>query len=262
MTHSRATTATPGVWAALGLIALYFALQAVSGSLIMLAIGVACGLIRVPAGISQMQGELQAMLQQPGMPALMVILTLSVAALITAMLAYRKWPRLWSMAAPPGFGFTLPHRSLYFALAIVVGVAAPLLGGALTHWLAHGREVTQDIQQLGGNTPLDLRIPLALVVVSLGPLVEELLFRGVLLSAFTPRWPVGRAVAISSLLFALIHLPGLQFQWYALLDLLLLALALAWLRLRSGSIWPAMLAHGVNNLLAVVSWFVTSDLLR
>jgi membrane protease YdiL (CAAX protease family) len=223
---------------------------------------VASGRIHVPADIGHVQGELRAMLQQSGMPALLVILTLGVAAGITIMLAYRKWPSLWSMAALPGFGFTLPRRSAYFVLALAVGVAAPLLGGPLTHWLAHGRELTQDIQQLGANTPLDLRIPLALLVVSLGPLVEELLFRGVLLAALTPRWSLGWAVAISSLLFALIHLPGLQFQWYALLDLLLLAAALAWLRLRAGSIWPAVLAHGVNNLLGVLGWFVASDLLR
>jgi hypothetical protein len=43
-------------------------------------------------------------------------------------------------------------------------------------------------------------------------------------------------------------------------DLALLALLLAWLRLRSGSIWPAVLAHGLNNLLGVASWFVVVNL--
>jgi membrane protease YdiL (CAAX protease family) len=65
---------------------------------------------------------------------------------------------------------------------------------------------------------------------------------------------------ISSLAFALIHLPGLQYQWYALPELALLALVLAWLRLRSGSIWPAVVAHSVNNLLAVAGWFVALNL--
>ncbi|TAL90510.1 MAG: CPBP family intramembrane metalloprotease, partial [Rhodanobacter sp.] len=41
-------------------------------------------------------------------------------------------------------------------------------------------------------------------------------------------------------------------------DLLLLALALAWLRLRSESIWPSVIAHGANNLLAVAAWFVVA----
>ncbi|MEO8994469.1 MAG: CPBP family glutamic-type intramembrane protease [Rhodanobacter sp.] len=36
----------------------------------------------------------------------------------------------------------------------------------------------------------------------------------------------------------------------------MLAAGLAWLRLRSKSIWPSVLAHGVNNLLAVLGWFI------
>jgi membrane protease YdiL (CAAX protease family) len=96
-----------------------------------------------------------------------------------------------------------------------------------------------------------------LLLVSLGPLVEEMLFRGVLLSALLRRLHVGWAVSICSLAFALVHLPGLQWQWYALPNLLLLALLLAWLRLKSASIWPAVIAHGANNALAVLAWFVT-----
>jgi membrane protease YdiL (CAAX protease family) len=53
-----------------------------------------------------------------------------------------------------------------------------------------------------------------------------------------------------------VHLPDLGFLWYAVPNLALLAAALAWLRLRSGSLWPAVVAHGMNNLLVVVAWFV------
>ena len=38
--------------------------------------------------------------------------------------------------------------------------------------------------------------------------------------------------------------------------LALLRVALAWLRLRSGSLWPAVIAHGCNNLLAMLAMFV------
>jgi membrane protease YdiL (CAAX protease family) len=146
-----------------------------------------------------------------------------------------------------------------------VGLAAPMLGGLLTHLLAHDHDVSQNIQQLGRSASPGLRIPLVLVVTSLGPLVEELLFRGVLLSAliqpaWIQRWRVGWAVTLSSLAFALVHLPGLHWQWYALPQLMLLALALTWLRLRSGSIWPGVLAHGAYNLLAVAAWFAATHL--
>jgi uncharacterized protein len=250
---------TPGLWAAAGLIALYFALQAVMSTVIVLVMTVATGYVTTLQDVSHIGAKIRAMLDQPGMPAVLVMLTLGVAACSTLLLTYRTWPQLWSQARPPGLGFALPLRSWFLVLAIAVGLAAPVLGGWLTVLLAHGHKVTQDIQQLGTHTPLGLRVALVLVVATLGPLVEELLFRGVLLSALLQRWHAGWSVTISALVFALVHLPGLQFQWYALPDLTLLALALAWLRLHSGSIWPAVVAHGVNNLLAVVVWFVASN---
>lgn len=243
----------PGLRATAGIIATYFVLQLVVGLLFALAVGVTAAFGQAGPGID---AAIRTTLARPTMQALLAILSLGVAAPLTLWLARRTWPALWSLARPPGFGFTLPRRPQFFALAVAAGLAAPFLGALLTQWLAHGHTVTQDIQQIGSNTPLGLRIPLVLVVVGVGPLVEELLFRGVLLSALMKRWPVGWAVAGSSLLFALVHLPGLQYQWYALPNLLVLALLLAGLRLRSGSIWPAVLAHGVNNLLAVAAWFV------
>ncbi|MBQ4854147.1 CPBP family intramembrane metalloprotease [Rhodanobacter sp. B2A1Ga4] len=243
----------PGLRASAGIIAAYFALQfAVS---IVFASTISAMAAFRHAG-PDIDTAIRTTLGQPAMQALLAILSLGVAAPLTLWLARRTWPALWSLAQPPGFGFAPPRQLLFFALAVAAGLAAPFLGAVLTQWLAHGHTVTQDIRQIGGNTPPGLRLPLVLVVVCVGPLVEELLFRGVLLSALMKRVHVGWAVAGSSLLFALVHLPGLQYQWYALPNLILLALLLAGLRLRSGSIWPAVLAHGVNNLLAVAAWFV------
>lgn len=243
----------PGLRASVGIIVTYFALQ-FAVSFVFASVVAAVAALR--GGGPGIEAAIGATLAQPAMQALLAILSLGVAAPLTLWLARRTWPALWPLAQPPGFGFALPRRPLFFALAVLVGLAAPLLGALLTEWLAQGHTVTQDIQQIGSRTPLGLRLPLLLVVVGVGPLVEELLFRGVLLSALMRRWTVGWAVAASSLLFALVHLPGLEYQWYALPNLLLLALLLAGLRLRAGSIWPAVLAHGVNNLLATAAWFV------
>jgi membrane protease YdiL (CAAX protease family) len=250
----HAGRAAPGLRASVGIIVVYFALQFAVSFLFASAIAATTALRG--GGDAGIEAAIHATLAQPAMQALLAILSLGVAAPLTLWLVRRSWPTLWPLAQPPGFGFTLPRQPLLFALAVLVGLAAPFLGALLTEWLAQGHTVTQDIQQIGGRTPLGLRLPLLLVVVGVGPLVEELLFRGVLLSALMRRWPLGWAVAASSLLFALVHLPGLEYQWYALPNLLLLALLLAGLRLRAGSIWPAVLAHGVNNLLATAAWFV------
>ena len=253
----KSSVRVPSVWAALGLIAAYFFLQIATGAFAALILAIKVLLKRIPGNAATIGAQVQATLQQPVVSALVVLLTLIVAAPLTLLYARRTWPALWTRAVPPGFGFTVRPPWHYFLLAVALGIAAPVLGGWLTEWLAGGRAVTQDVQQLGLRTPWMLRVPLALIAISLAPLVEELLFRGVLLSALIQRWNVGVAIAVSSLLFALVHLQGLGFLWYAVPDLALLAVGLAWLRLCSQSIWPSVLAHGVNNLLAVLGWFIS-----
>lgn len=250
-----------GMWNALGFIVLYFALQAV-GSLVMAAIvAFAAGFVHTGQGIEAgIDTGIQTMLARPGAQALLVICTLALAGLVTVMLIQRRWPFWWSQGHAPGLGVVRTPRPSFFAYAVLIGLATPIVGGLLTNLIAHGHAVTQQIQQIGSDTPLSLRLPLVLIVATLGPFVEELLFRGVLLSALMQRCRTGWAVVVSSLLFALVHLPGLGWQWFALPDLILLACLLAWLRLRSASIWPAVLAHSCNNLLAVVGWFVVLNL--
>jgi membrane protease YdiL (CAAX protease family) len=247
----------PHLGSAIGMIALYFTLQFLASGLVGLGLGLALGLTGTPA--AGMASQIRAVLAQPDVNALMVILTLLLAAAVILMLMRRLWPAAWSHGAPPGLGLTRPGQPLFYLAAVLLGLALPIAGGWLTRWIAHGHEVTQDVKQIGGAASLALRLPLALVVVSVGPLVEELLFRGALLSALLRRMGAGAAIAVSSLVFACVHLPDLGFLWYAVPNLALLAAALAWLRLRSGSLWPAVVAHGVNNLLAVTVWFVASS---
>ena len=248
----------PHLSSAVGMIVLYFALQFAASGLVGLGLGYVLG-VSTP-GPANVAARIRAVLARPDTNALMVILTLLLAASVTVVLVRRLWPAAWSHGVPPGLGLTRPGRPIFYLAAVLLGLALPVAGGWLTRWVAHGHEVTQDVKQIGGAASLALRLPLALLVVSLGPLVEELLFRGALLSALLRRMHAGWAVAVSSLLFACVHLPDLGFLWYAVPNLALLGAVLAWLRLRSGSLWPAVVAHGMNNLLAVAAWFIASSM--
>jgi len=95
----------------------------------------------------------------------------------------------------------------------------------------------------------DPQIPLPLVIaaVAVAPaLCEELAFRGFLLSGFAHngRWIL--AIVFSSLAFGLVHMIPQQVLNGALLGLLL-----GWLAIRSGSLWPGVVFHLTNNLLAI-----------
>jgi CAAX protease family protein len=88
------------------------------------------------------------------------------------------------------------------------------------------------------------------VVAGLAPFVEELTFRGVGYSLLLDRFGKWVAIAVVGLLFAASH--GL-FQ--ALPELATLGCALAWLRARTGSIYPGMVVHAVFNSIALAVVF-------
>jgi sodium transport system permease protein len=88
-----------------------------------------------------------------------------------------------------------------------------------------------------------------LAAAALAPAVcEELLCRGALLFALRPR--LGRAGAVlgSALLFALLHLSP-----YRLLPTFALGALFGAIALASGSIFPSMLAHALNNAAILVA---------
>ncbi|HWE60936.1 MAG TPA: type II CAAX endopeptidase family protein [Chloroflexota bacterium] len=88
-------------------------------------------------------------------------------------------------------------------------------------------------------------VMLALVVVTgllLTPVIEELLFRGVLYQALRRRMPVGSAALISALIFAVMH--G---QLLLLIPFTVMGVILALIYERSGSLWPTILVHACNN---------------
>lgn len=98
---------------------------------------------------------------------------------------------------------------------------------------------------------------LGTVMVGLGavvaaPIAEELLFRGFVYRSAERSWgPVG-AIAVSTLLFAAIHGDPLH-----ALAVVPFGVFMGWLRWRTGSVWPGILAHMLNNGL----WMATALLI-
>ena len=248
----------PGVLHAIGLVLLYFLLQVGAGVLMGLVVG-ALEKIRHPQlSLADLHQHVMGVLRQTDSSAMLMVVALPLIALLLFWLVRRQWPQLWLQAEPPGFGFNAPRSSRWYAAALLVGVVMPPFGALLTQWLARGHDVTQNVQELTQHASSYLRLPLAIVAVTIGPMVEELMFRGVLLSALMRRMSTAQSVAICAVMFGLVHLAGLDFQWYALPNLTLLAAALCWLRLKSDSLWPAILAHGVYNLFALVALFAAA----
>lgn len=253
----------PGVWGGLGTVALYFLLQVGLGALIGGILGFVLALkAGVAAARHHAKPDINAIVAlMKGNAELRVILTVATlvsAAALMAVLVRRFWPTQWSRAELPGFGFARPTRKRYWVIALACGLALPFAGDLLTRLLAGGHPINQDVSVMAAQVPLAMRALLALVVVCVAPLIEELVFRGVLLSGLARRMPVGLAILASALVFGAVHLPDFSFAWYPVPALALLGLAAGWLRVSSRSLWPAIALHATNNLLAVLAWFLVS----
>jgi len=87
-----------------------------------------------------------------------------------------------------------------------------------------------------------------LKVVILAPIIEELIFRGIIMHGLMRNYPQLVAIFLSGLLFALFHLNPWQFPATFLLGCLL-----GWIMLITRNIFACILGHAINNLLVLLS---------
>jgi uncharacterized protein len=180
------------------------------------------------------------------------------------------FPAVWllpdrSMLALIGLFFGVGLLAVAVAVAPLGSAALPALGFRAVGWrlvllgtLATAA-VSIAVSQIGlepqgvkqamkiAQDPAALVVGLALLA-GLAPLVEELVFRGLLYGWLAGRWGPGIAVIGSSLAFAAAHV-----ELAHVILVLPLGLVFGWLRWRSGSLWPSLVAHMANNGLAVVA---------
>jgi membrane protease YdiL (CAAX protease family) len=168
----------------------------------------------------------------------------NLGALALAFILYR---RRGAGAWAAGFKPIPAERVLFLGLA----TAGPLLLLSLAHEIAFvtlmGREPRSNVEPLlnelfaHGAAP-GVVLGLILTVVVIAPVAEETIYRGVIYRAFRDRAGVPLAVFLSGLLFSLTHLEPDH-----VLALWMIGATLAWLTERTGSIIPAIAAHGLFN---------------
>lgn len=253
----------PGVWSGLGAVALYFLLQFGLSIVAGLAIGAVVGLkAGLEPGVQHRKPDIHAVMRMamanPDVRVILTVFTIAASAAVMIALVRQTWPAQWSRADLPGFGFVRPPDGRAYVAAVALGIAVLLVGGVMTHLLARGHAIHQDVSVLAGKVPLGMRLPLALLVVCVAPVVEELVFRGVLLSGLASRMRVGWAIVVSALIFGCVHLPDFKFAWYPVPALVLMGLVLAWLRVRTRSLWPSITLHATNNFVAAIAWLLVS----
>ena len=88
-----------------------------------------------------------------------------------------------------------------------------------------------------------------------GPILEEILFRGIILDGFLTRYKPGKAIFWSAFLFGLFHLNPWQF-----IPGFLIGLLLGYIYLKTRSLIPVILVHIVNNSFSyLIMYFYGAD---
>ena len=87
------------------------------------------------------------------------------------------------------------------------------------------------------------RAQLALIAVVLAPMLEEVLFRGLLFPALRRRWGFFSTALATSGLFTLLHVFQTGWYWPALGAIFLCGWGLAWLRETRHNLWPPVAFH-------------------
>jgi membrane protease YdiL (CAAX protease family) len=126
----------------------------------------------------------------------------------------------------------------------------------------------------GEKTDLDLliessiytRIATAFLAFATAPLVEEVIYRGVIYPAVEKVMGMGFAIAVVSLLFAGVHVWQYRSNVAVIVVITLLSITLTVARAVTGKLLPSFIIHlifnGVQSVLIVLSGFIDKDLVK
>jgi CAAX amino terminal protease family. len=163
-------------------------------------------------------------------------LTLAAAWFLVTQRGRRPFWRSLGWSFSKGFGF--------WACA---GIAIALyLSGAVIAWKV-GKGATTDIEILILNSSMATRITLALLATFTGPLVEEIIYRGVIYTAMEKTIGMVGAIISVSFLFTLVHVFQYRNNVGVILVVGILSVSLTLVRAFTGKLLPCFIIHMIFN---------------
>ncbi len=147
-------------------------------------------------------------------------------------------------------------RALYFATVPAVAypvsavgmIALAVLAEPLVSAIPMPEKLNELLRQLFNKD-------MVLTAVIAAPVMEEILFRGIIEDGFLKQYSPARSIVWSAVIFGVIHLIPAQ-----ALNACFLGLAFGWLYYRTRSLWLCMFLHFVNNSLSSLPLFFDEPL--
>lgn len=185
------------------------------------------------------------------LPSVLVINVVSIEVallIVTYVRIIRPAVITWSdMGLTPS---DLPQRLL---IGLLGGVGVLVTAGVAEEVASRlgAEHVQTDIFAVVGMASLPQFIGLLLAGAVLAAVVEETFFRGYVFTALLRERSVAHAYLVSAVLFAVVHLDFTRPNLIAAIPFFTIGLLLAFVYHRTQSVVPAIVAHGLNNLIGL-----------
>ena len=212
------------------------------------ALGLSAAFLAAWLGAGDLEGTARSL-------TLAVLLTLPYLLVIVAVwFAARK--RGMALAESVGWRPMRFWASMGLAISVVaVGIIVSARWAGLLSSFGLEQPARLDATNLFPSDPLGV-ILLLLAAVVIGPIAEEIIFRGILYSSMRDRWGRPIATLLSASIFGAVHF---EFVW-VLVPTLVLGAMLAWLFEATRSLKAPIVAHMIYNLFAVGSGYLLKAL--
>lgn len=229
----------PGVWPSIGWVALFLLLQVVAGAIALI----------IAVTLEGGQSDVMAIIGDLKKTALPMIWSLVIAEILLLGLLWRYLNKNGRMAA------VRLDRWSKMPLAQTVGISVLLIGVGIGFNWTYGTfivpdiEIQADLRRLFAAIPETLpnSILLFVAIALIAPLLEELLFRGLLQNAFAHKLPIWAAIALSALIFGAMHM-----DLYAMPPLVLMGAMFGLIYHLTGSLRVTISLHMINNAAALL----------
>ena len=129
---------------------------------------------------------------------------------------------------------------LFIGLLMTYGVSY-IVGGLLEYAPGYDAMLEQYASMFDDINPMLLLLGGTLV----GPICEEIIFRGVILKGFLKSYSPNTAIVLSAVIFGVIHLIPLQ-----VVSAFFIGIVLGWIYYKTQSLWLPILIHIIHNSIA------------
>lgn len=139
-------------------------------------------------------------------------------------------------------------------IAVVLGFSGWLINSGILSILQEINLFKEQFQTMDNMLSPVMQGNIFIILLTVGivaPFTEEFIFRGVIYKTLNKRISIKWSIIIQGILFGVFHMNLIQGTYAAFLGILF-----GYLTYKSKSIWPAIIMHITNNIIATLSGFV------